>query len=126
LLDHTAARVVFNAGVGGTREDAGMVLWTRHRRDEGPLSLHYRPSASDAVDLVRGPEDVVTDECSRVAYANISLAAPFMGLAAGALLAGGLAQEASRIEAPTNYVKVDMLGLQAWSTRRRVMRPHAA
>jgi hypothetical protein len=116
LLDDTAARVVFNAGVGGTREDAGMVLWTRHKRGGLPLSAHYRrqvePSGTEG-----GPTDVVTDECSRISYQQVSLAAPFVGLAAGALLAAGLVQEALGMEAPANYMKFDLLGLQQWPTR---------
>ena len=118
LLDGTAAGVVFNAGVGGSRDDAGMVLWTRHRRDEVPLSAHYREREDPSRGVEVGPADVVTDECSRLSYASVSLAAPFIGLAAGALLAAGLVQEAVRLAAPTNYLKVDMLGLQQWSTRK--------
>jgi hypothetical protein len=70
LLDHTGARVVLNAGVGGTREDAGMVLWTRHRRDEVQLSAHYGAKTDKIVEVESGPEDVAVDECSRVAYAT--------------------------------------------------------
>lgn len=122
LLDGTAAGVVFNAGVGGSRDDAGMVLWTRHRRDEVPLSAHYRETEDLSSNVEKAPADVVTDACSRLSYARVSLAAPFMGLAAGALLAASLAQEALRLDAPTNYFKVDMLGLQRWSTRKMLRR----
>ncbi len=121
LLDRTAAAVVFNAGVGGSRLDAGHVLWTRHDRETPPLSTLYRTSADPRGARSGGPSDIVTDECSRFAYESVSLAAPFMGLAAGALLAAGLAQHALGMSAPTNYLKLDLLGLQRWSTRR-VMR----
>jgi hypothetical protein len=47
-------------------------------------------------------------------------------MAAGALLAAGLAQEAAQKVAPMNYIKFDMLGLQKWATRQRIMRPRAA
>lgn len=121
LLDRTAAAVVFNAGVGGSRLDAGHVLWTRHDRETPPLSTLYRTSADPRGARSGGPSDIVTDECSRIAYESVSLAAPFMGLAAGALLAAGLAQHALGMSAPTNYLKLDLLGQQRWSTRR-VMR----
>ena len=126
LLDDTAARVVFNAGVGGTREDAGMVLWTRHTRGELPLSAHYRRQVEPSGTVEGGPTDVVTDECSRISYQQVSLAAPFLGLAAGALLAAGLVQEALGIEAPANYMKFDLLGLQQWTTRGSWRRRPAA
>ena len=124
LLDSVGARTVFNAGVGGSREDAGHVLWTRHAPGEPPLSTHYRAEdkSTDANSAKVGPEDVVTDECSRIAYGKVAMAAPFMGLAAGALLAAGLAQEALRVAAPTNYVKFDLLGRQRWATRQVLRR----
>lgn len=126
-LDAAAANVVLNAGVGGSALDAGHVLWTRHGKDEPPLSSHYRmrTSSAGAPGSSDGPRDVVTDECSRVAYANVSLAAPFMGLAAGALLAASLFQHASAMAAPTNYLKVDLLGLQSRATRQSLRRGSA-
>ena len=118
-LDVTSAGTVFNAGVGGAAEDAGHVLWTRHARHEPPLSLHYRQgSASFDAATRRVPSDISADECSRLAYRDVSLAAPFMALAAGALLAAGIAQQALKRPAPTNYMKFDLLGLQQWSVRR--------
>jgi hypothetical protein len=117
-LDNVAAGVVFNAAVGGTPADAGHVLWTRHALNEVPLSTHYRSVAETPAVPESGPEDIVTDQCSRLAYEDVSLAAPFMGLAAGALLAAGLAQRSLGIPAPTNYLKIDMLALQRWSTRK--------
>lgn len=118
-LDVTSAGVVFNAGVGGTAEDAGHVLWTRHALYEPPLSFHYRQgSASSYATTTRVPSDISTDECSRLAYRDVSLAAPFMALAAGALLAAGIAQQALKRPAPTNYMKFDLLESQQWSVRR--------
>lgn len=122
LLDRTAAAVVFNAGVGGTRYDAGHVLWSRHDPKSPPLSTLYRATPESRVANDGGPSDIVTDACSRIAYESVSLAAPFMGLAAGALLAAGLAQHALGAPAPTNYLKVDLLGLQHRATRRVMSR----
>lgn len=121
-LDEAAAPVVFNAGVGGSREDAGHVLWTRHDAQSPSLSSYYPVVVTGLEAETVGPQDIVTDACSRVAYANVSLAAPFMGLAAGALLAAGLAQHALGLAAPTTYFKLDLLGLQHWSTRQALRR----
>jgi hypothetical protein len=117
-LDTVGARVVFNAGVGGSREDAGHVLWTRHGVNEPPLSAHYRALPVAGQPSAEAPADIAPDECSRIAYSQVAMAAPFLGLAAGALLAAGLAQQAMGIAAPTNYVKLDLLGLQQWCVRR--------
>lgn len=122
LLDRTAAAVVFNAGVGGSRHDAGHALWSRHDPEAPPLSTLYQTTPGPRAVNVGGPTDIVTDTCSRIAYESVSLAAPFMGLAAGALLAAGLAQQALEMSAPTNYLKVDLLGLQQRSTRRSMKR----
>jgi len=121
-FDNVRAPLVFNAGVGGGREDAGHVLWTRHSANEPPLSFYYRTEHGVSRDTTNEPEDVVSDACSRVAYANVALAAPFMGMAAGALLAAGIAEQRLRIAAPTNYLKMDLLELQQWSTRRSLLR----
>ncbi len=118
-LDTVGACVVFNAGVGGSRDDAGHVLWTRHGLNEPPLSAHYRASPGTIEPPpVHAPADIAPDECSRIAYSQVAMAAPFLGLAAGALLAAGLAQQAMGSAAPTNYFKVDLLGLQKWATRQ--------
>lgn len=118
LLDRTAAPVVFNAGVGGSRHDAGHVLWTRHDPETRPLSSLYRVVSDPAKPDSEAPPDIATDACSRIAYESVSLAAPFMGLAAGALLAAGLAQQALGIRGRTDYMKLDLLGLQERSTRK--------
>jgi|HubBroStandDraft_2_1064218.scaffolds.fasta_scaffold485515_1 hypothetical protein len=109
---------IHNAGVGGSREDAGHVLWSRHdngARDYVLSSLYRSVDATAAPSSESAPADI-TDECSRVSYANVSLAAPFLGLSAGALLAAGLAR---RTEENTNYLKIDLLGEQRYFLAER-------
>jgi hypothetical protein len=110
----------YNAAVGGSREDAGHLLWSRHDSMVGDhlLSSLYPPELVETPDTSTAPTDIV-DECSRVAYANVSLAAPFLGLSAGALLAAGLARPGDAMI--PNHFKLDLLGLQRYaiSERRR-------
>jgi hypothetical protein len=111
---------VYNAGVGGSRDDAGHVLWSRHdsaARDH-VLSSLYRLTTEQEPTSASPPSDVL-DECSRVAYADVSLAAPFLGLSAGALLAAGLARGVD--QGDPNFLKLDLLGEQRFviGERRR-------
>lgn len=111
---------IYNAGVGGSRDDAGHVLWSRHDPAAGDhvLSSLYRGGTTTEISTSESAPADITDACSRLAYANVSLAAPFLGLAAGALLAAGLAR---RTEETANYVKLDLLGHQRYflADRRR-------
>jgi len=112
LLDKVDAKVVLNAAVGGNRMDAGHVLWTRHLKNDLPLSSVYpRASESNANDDAVPNE--ISDECSRVAYRNISFAAPFMALAAGSLLSTGCAYRATGNWPQPSRLKFDLFGYQS-------------
>lgn len=113
LLDAANARVVLNAAVGGARAEAGHVLWTRHMKEDRPLSSFYPSSNGDANGNHGRVPDEITDECSRIAYENASFAAPFIALAAGSLLAAGCAQRAADRWANNSYLKLDLFGYQS-------------
>lgn len=111
ILDRVNSRVLLNAGLGGTRLDAGHVLVSVHGHDTEALSRLY-PATSDGIVAAEGPAPrEIKDDCSRVAYNSVSLAAPFMALASGALLHAlchGLAHNAP----PISYLKLDLLAWQ--------------
>lgn len=114
-LDAVNARVLLNGATGGTKESAGHVLCTSHGHGEPPLSTLYPPraagdSAGDAEDVPQLAD--ITDECSRFAYREASLAAPFISLATGSLLAARCAAHAAGRTLP-GYLKIDMLGRQS-------------
>ncbi len=126
-LDGCGARTLFNAGVGGTVADAGHVLWTRHGGADGELApLYGRRAPAAEVALSRAPAEVAQDDCSRMLYEGVAMAAPFIGLAAGALLVAGVAQEALAEAPDTNYVKLNIMALQARYLRLRRRRRRAA
>jgi hypothetical protein len=122
MLDETNTRVLLNAGLGDSKEDAGFVLWTRHLEGGAPLSELYSPARSGA-----RPAEVKNDgtvpkefreECTRMAYQGVSLSIPFAALVAGSLLVAGLYHEA-RGEAPVdNYLQMDLFAKQERYQRR--------
>lgn len=113
-LDGHNARLLVNGGVGGTRLDSGHILWSRHGALDLPLSALY-PEREDenqaSVDDMPPPAEV-NDQCSRVAYGGVSMAAPFIGLASGALLLASCAHRALGISPEVNYLKIDLFGVQ--------------
>jgi hypothetical protein len=126
-LDGCEARTLFNAGVGGTAADAGHVLWTRHDGADGELAALYGRRAPAVVAAnSKVPAEVAQDACSRVLYEGVAMAAPFIGLAAGALLVAGVAQQALAEGTDTNYVKLDLMALQARYLRLRRRRARVA
>lgn len=117
MLDMNRAKVLLNAAVGNGREDGGHVLWTRHAHRDARLSGYYpEGDAAEADASENPPPEVAADECSRIAYDGIALAAPFMGMAAGALLVSGLVQHATAIDSGANYLKIDLFALQGRAT----------
>lgn len=102
---------VINAGVGGTAAEAGHVLFTRHRPQDHSLSYWYPGEDGTVVRGAPAPSEFV-DECSRIAYENVSLAAPFIGGAAGALLVAHLGLRAAGHSGLPGYVKFDLLKMQ--------------
>lgn len=117
-LDQTKTDVLLNAGLGGSKLDAGHVLVTWHNANTVRLSTVY-PETVDVVDMAAtdAPSEI-TDDCSRLEYASASLAAPFIALAAGALLYA-LARQSRLGKLPNvNYIKFDLLGWQQSYSRR--------
>jgi ThiF family len=115
-LDGSAADCIINAGLGGSRLDAGHMMVSHHRPGSVPLSHHY----ADTVDDESGgneeiPRDV--DVCSRIFFQQASLAAPFMGAAAGALLVAKVVARALDIPGAA-YLKLDLLRYQECFDRR--------
>jgi hypothetical protein len=120
MLDGVRARSLLNAGVGAARSDAGHVVWSRHEPGDPPLSSRYGAGALSVATprpAARAPRDL--DQCSRVAYDDVSLAAPFMGLAAGALLVAGCVPQARHRTGAVRHLTFDLLKLQAAMQARR-------
>lgn len=122
ILDKTNTRVLLNAGLGDSKDDAGFVLWTRHLEGGAALSELYSPARSGA-----RPAEVKNDgtvpkefreECTRMAYQGVSLSIPFAALAAGSLLVAGLYHEARGRAPVDNYLQMDLFGKQSRYLRR--------
>jgi hypothetical protein len=115
VLDQTRTEALLNGAVGGSAFDAGHVLFTRHGVTDPPLSARYPLRERPPVASASGHMPIeIRDECSRVPYEGVSVAAPFIAVASGAMLAGACAAEVNglpRGDRP-NYVKLDLLGLQ--------------
>jgi hypothetical protein len=119
ILDNTACDVLLNGAVGGSGLDAGLVLWTRHA-DGGPTLASLYPEVAETTSNTPPPTEVAGDECSRVAYEGVALAAPFMALASASLLVAGCAHHAFGALPAPRYLQFDLLELQSkYSERRR-------
>lgn len=112
-LNQAHVSLVLNGAVGGSTRDAGHVLCSRHGREDALLSTLYPVRAQAAIATGTAPIPTeLTDECSRLAYQGVSMAAPFLGTASGALLLASCAQRVFLGGPVANYVKVDLLGKQ--------------
>lgn len=123
-LDSTNAGLLLNGAVGGSRLDSGHVLWSRHGPDDAPLATLYPErnlGSRDASASIPAPIEV-QDECSRLAYGNVSMAAPFIALASGALLLAGCAHRALGMVPDVNYLKLDLFGFQRQLLRKQRLR----
>ena len=112
MLDRVNSDLLVNAGVGGRAEDAGHVLWTRHLAGEPRLSTRYSGSFGETRPVLAPPKEI-KDDCSRLAYEDVSLAAPFIGACAGAMLAASCGLHAVGHHPTTNYLKFDLLRRQS-------------
>jgi hypothetical protein len=113
-LDAVNAAALINAAVGGSAEDAGHVVCSRHLNSDLSLSsLYSGERGSDPSARRAAPSEVRDDDCSRLAYNSVSMAAPFLGGAAGALLLAQCASIKSGLTLPINYIKLDLLNLQS-------------
>lgn len=111
-LDEVNSPLLLNAGLGGSKFDAGHVLYTEHGKIDGHLSENYRGKSKPASDLSSEVPAEFRDQCSRLNYESVSLAAPFLSLASAALLLSGCARRALNITGEVNYLKADLLGYQ--------------
>lgn len=118
-LDGVRAGALVNAAVGGAVVDAGHALWSRHTPGDPPLSHLYPPGSGTTIPE---PGEHVpaefADKCSVVAYAGVTMAAPFVALASASLAVASCAQHALGTQAESRYVKVDLLGQQRMLDRR--------
>ncbi len=116
LLDAAHCGILLNGGLGGTSLDAGHVLVTWHNGSVDSLASLYSytstPSANNAL-----PPREITDDCSRLEYESVSLAAPFVALASGALLHALCRLNAVDRLPRVNYLKLDLLGQQRYMAR---------
>ena len=110
-IDLHSSKWVLNGGLGSTRSDAGWVLATRHGVGDLQLSRLY-PVDHDRETETLDPQGAVGD-CSRVAYEHVTLAAPFLSLACGALLLAYCRQIVRGFIPAENYLKLDLFGKQA-------------
>jgi hypothetical protein len=112
LRQSAETTLIINGGVGGSKEDAGHVLVSRHGGHDQSISALYKSDRLKTETNLPPPIEIA-DECSRVAYNNIAMAAPFLGVACGALLVALCCQNNAGNVANTNYLKIDILRLQS-------------
>jgi len=122
-LDLVQAKSRLNGAVGGTVRDAGHVLWSRHGPEDPPLATLYPEMVEQVWTSNSQPPIEAVDPCCRLAYEGVTMAVPFVGLAAGALLAAGCARLALGVDTAVNYFKVNLLRLQRHCARRVLPRP---
>jgi hypothetical protein len=117
ILDDAACDVLLNGAVGGSGLDAGLVLWTRHAQGDHLLASLY-PHVAETTSNTPPPTEVAGDECSRVAYEGVALAAPFMALASASLLAAACAHRVLGTLPAPRYLQFDLLELQSKYSER--------
>lgn len=113
ILDSAQCGVLLNAGLGGTKYDAGHVLVTWHNAGVNRLAELYPDSNSSSSGNFTSLPKEITDECSTLEYESVPLAAPFVALSSGALLHGLCCLAAEGRLPDANYLKFDLLGLQS-------------
>jgi hypothetical protein len=124
-LDAVNARILVNAGVGGDADAAATVLWTRHGESDPRLSQIYSADHRDAHKPARIPKEVRQDECSRTLYEGVSMAAPFVALAAASLLIASCAHAALGMSVTPNEVEFDMFKkISKFTALRRDVNTH--
>lgn len=115
LNPKSRSTILINGGVGGSKEDAGHILASRHGCHDPLISLLYKDNHRNTGSSTT-PPDEITDECSRIAYNDVTMAAPFLGAACGALLAAICIQNNSSCRPAHNYFKLDILKQQSKMT----------
>lgn len=119
-LDAVRAKLVINAGVGGTKLDAGHLIISLHNEQRGPLSRLYPGSVTEGSPATE-PQGQVdgANLCSTIPYKNATMAAPFVALASAALAVGMAMREGREHRDELRVLKVDVLGQQSLMDRRR-------
>jgi hypothetical protein len=112
VLDGVNSGILLNAGLGATKQDVGWVLWTQHEKGGRALSSMYEKNLEEKLtDFGDVPEEF-RDECGRKSYQGVSLALPFIGLAAGSLLAASLYQNAAGKRTHFMFMQMDLFAKQ--------------
>jgi len=118
ILDSAHCNVLLNGGLGGTKLDAGHVLVTWHNASvRGLAELYPDNNTLGSGDSPALPREI-KDECSRLEYECVSLAAPFVALSSGALLHAFCRLSAEGRLPDKNYIKLDLLGFQSYMVRQ--------
>lgn len=116
ILDAVNSDALVNAGIGGTKYDAGVILWTEHGNGYQALSSIYR-AAPPENESTTAPEEF-QDECSRTHYNGVSLALPFAGLVGGSLLVASIYRKAAGVHLKDSFMQIDLLRKQQKITLR--------
>jgi len=111
ILDTVNSDVLINAGIGGTKQDAGVVLWTEHGNGRQTLSSLYHTATAEEAESTAVPEEF-RDKCSRADYRGVSLALPFAGLAGGSLLTASIYRKAIGSSREESFLQIDLLRKQ--------------
>jgi hypothetical protein len=112
ILDQVNTQILINAGLGATKQDAGWVLWTRHGNGDPTLSSFYEEVPVGNEGHPSEVPEEFREECSRRNYNGVSLALPFISLAAGSLLAATLYQHATSATTKYTWMQIDLLAKQ--------------
>lgn len=119
-LDAVGAKLIINAGVGGTKLDAGHLIVSIHGGQRGLLSSLYPGSVAEDSPATELPGQVDGGNlCSVIPYKNATMAAPFVALASAALAVGMAMREGREHCDELRVLKVDVLGRQSQMDRRR-------
>ncbi len=112
-LDNANVDVIINAAVGGTTLDAGHVLLSQHVRGCVPLSDLYARNKTVPQpdrDISKKFPKEIQDQCSRVMYEDVSMAAPFLALASASLMVAACAASSLKRDMHIRYFKLDLFG----------------
>lgn len=118
ILDSAKCNVLLNGGLGGSKSDAGHVLVSWHNAGVRGLAELYPDDISPDNGNSSSLPSEIKDDCSRLEYESVSLAAPFVALSSGALLHAFCKLSAEGRLPDANYFKLDLLRLQSKMSRK--------
>jgi len=118
VLDNVNADILLNAGLGSTKQDVGWVLWTQHGENDPALSSIYKTSSEEKLNDSGDVPEEFREKCLRKSYQGVSLALPFIGLAAGSLLVASLYQNVVGKRNRNTFMQMDLFAKQQRITIR--------